>query len=256
MAELAELREKSEALRRKLGSALIYPSILFVVALGSLVLLLTVVVPRFAPLFASIGESLPWNTRLVMAISERLQADGPILLSVLLVLILALGQILRMEGPRRAIDRLVFRLPLIGRAVRERITAQLARGLSSLLEGGLDLPGALLLARDMLGNRHAAKALDEVVSQIRQGRLLATALARADLLAPAGLRMLRVGEESGRLKEVARHVADAFEERAATRLTRLVALAEPITIVVMGLLVGAIVMSILNAVMSVYDVAR
>lgn len=255
VAELATLRERSEALRRKLGSAMIYPMVLLLASLASVVLLLTLVVPKFAPLFANAGAKLPASTQLVLAAAGFLESNGAVLLVALLLLVLMLNRLLRHSALRQALDRALLNGAISGRLARERVTAQLARGLATLLAGGLDLPTALSLARDMVANHAARAALDRVVAGVREGRTLADCLAEADILATTGLKMLRVGEEAGRLKEVSLHLADAFEEKVATRLTRLVALLEPAMVITLGLLVGGIVMSILTAVISVNELA-
>lgn len=255
LTELVTLREKAEAMRSKLTSALIYPTLLVLTAVGALAILLTVVVPQFAPLFEQAGEQLPAGSRLVLAVAGAVQANGVAILVGLLVVLLVGSRLLRMEGPGRAFDRLMLGLPGIGRLVRERITAQLCRGLASLLSGGLDLPAALGMTRDMIANRWARSCLDQVISGIRQGRTLSDCLADADILVPMAVKLLRAGEEGGRLRPVAAHLADAFDERVATRLSRIVAILEPTLVIVLGVLVGGIVMSILTAVISVNDLA-
>lgn len=255
LADLVALREKSEALRSKLTSAMIYPMLLVLTAVGALGILLTVVVPQFKPIFEQAGAELPGFSRLVIGIADWLQANGVALLLVLLVLLLGGQRLLRLPGPGRAADRMLLGLPLLGLLSRERITAQLTRGLGSLLAGGLDLPAALGMSRDMVGNRWAQAQLDAVIAGVRQGRTLSDCLAEADILAPMAAKLLRAGEESGRLRAVAAHLADAFEERVATRLARVVAVIEPSLIIVLGVLVGGIVMSILTAVISVNDLA-
>ena len=255
LAELVTLREKAEAMRAKLTSAMIYPALLVLTAIGALAILLTVVVPQFAPLFEQAGEQLPASSRVVLAVASAVQNNGIAILVVLLVVLLVGSRLLRMEGPGRAFDRLLLGLPGIGRLVRERITAQLSRGLASLLSGGLDLPSALGMTRDMIANRWARGAVDQVISGVRQGRTLSDCLADADIMVPMAVKLLRAGEEGGRLRPVAAHLADAFDERVATRLSRLVAILEPTLVIVLGVLVGGIVMSILTAVISVNDLA-
>lgn len=255
LSELVTLREKSEAMRSKLTSALIYPALLVLTAVGALGILLTVVVPQFAPLFEQAGEQLPAGSRLVLDIASTVQAHGVAILITLLLVLLVGSRLLRMEGPGRAFDRMLLGLPGIGRLVRERITAQLCRGLASLLSGGLDLPAALGMTRDMVANRWAQSCLDQVITGVRQGRTLSDCLADADVMVPMAVKLLRAGEEGGRLRPVAVHLADAFDERVATRLARLVAVLEPTLVIVLGVLVGGIVMSILTAVISVNDLA-
>lgn len=255
LRSLITLRERNEQLERKLVSAMIYPAVLLLVSLAALGVLLLVVVPRFEPLFAQAGATLPTATRVTLALSRMLGEQGDLLLSAGVLLVVAFLAASRAPAVRLRLDRLVLGLPILGRLARERATAQAMRGLATLLGGGLDLASALALVKDMLANRAARAAIDRVALGVRQGRTLWSCLAEADVLAPLAVRLVRVGEESGRLAAVAEHLAEAFEDRTAARLTRLVALLEPLVIVTLGLLVGGIVVSILAAVVAVNDLA-
>ena len=255
LAELAVLRERSQKLQEKVVSSLIYPSVLALTSLGSIIVLMTVVVPRFEPLFAQAGEDLPESAAVLLAIEQGLRAYGDLLLVGLLGLVLAALLALRRPRLREALDRMLLGAPLLGLLSRERATAQTARGLATMLAGGLELPSALTMTTEMLSNRSARAALGNVVSGVRQGRRMGDCLEEAGFLTPMGLQMLRVGEESGRLAAVASHLADTAEERVGSRLTRLVSLIEPATVIGMGVLVGAIVTTILTAVLSVNKLA-
>jgi general secretion pathway protein F len=255
LRELAELRERTEQLQAKLTSALIYPCILTLTAVGSVMLLLTLVVPQLEPMFASAGAALPTSTRAVLAVSGFVREQGTAALAVLLVLLVAARFALRLPGPRRAFDGTLLRLPVLGALMRERLTAQLTRGLATLLGGGLDLPQALVVARGMLSNTEAQARLEQATTRVRTGRTLAESLGEARIIAPVAAKMLRVGEESGRLQTVAAHLATAYEEKVSLRLQRLVAVIEPAMVIVLGLVVGGIVTSILTAVISVNELA-
>jgi general secretion pathway protein F len=255
LGELALLRERSQKLQEKVVSSLIYPSILALTALGSIIILMTVVVPRFEPLFAQAGKDLPASAAVLLAIERGLRANGDLMLVGLLGIILAAVLALRRASVREALDRAFLDSPLLGLLSRERATAQTARGLATMLAGGLELPSALAMTTEMLSNRAARAALAKVVTGVRQGRRMSDCLREAGFLTPMGLQMLRVGEESGRLASVASHLADTAEERVGSRLTRLVALIEPATVIGMGILVGAIVTTILTAVLSVNKLA-
>lgn len=255
LRELAELRERTEALQAKLTSAMIYPVILSLTAVGAVTLLMTVVVPQLEPMFANARGALPDSTRMVLAASSFLRANGATLLLVLGAAFLLGGQLLRRPAVRAAVDAVVLRLPLLGPLARERVTAQFCRGLGTLLGGGLDLPQALSVVRGMIANTFARARLDEVIEQVRGGRSLADALAEAAILTPTAAKMLRVGEESGALRSVSMHLALSFEDKVDIRLQRLVAMIEPAMVITLGLVVGGIVTSILTAVISVNDLA-
>ena len=255
LKELAEMRERTEDLQAKLTSAMIYPVILSLVAVGSVVVLMTLVVPQLEPMFAQAGSRLPGSTALVLAVSRFLRANGMAILLVLLLIVLLGAQLVRRPAVRAGLDSLVLRLPGLGALARDRITAQFCRGLASLLAGGLDLPQALSVGRGMILNTAARARLEEVIAQVRTGHSLAEALAASAILAPTAAKMLRVGEESGALQSVAGHLAASFEDKVNLRLQRLVAVIEPVMVIGLGLIVGGIVTSILTAVISVNDLA-
>lgn len=253
LTEIGTMRERTEQLRAKINSALIYPVILFLTAIGSIVVMLTVVVPQLEPMFANAGAALPASTRVVLSASDVLRTHGLTIVTLLAAFLLLGERLLRRPGPRRVVDRWLLGLPVLGRLLRERLTAQLCRGLATCLGGGLDLPQALTMSREIATNLHAREAMEEVIGRVRTGRTLADSMGTAGILAPLAVKMLRVGEESGSLQPVAAHLAQTYEERVAQRLQRLVAVIEPVTVIVLGLVVGGIVMSILTAVLSVND---
>jgi len=207
------------------------------------------------PMFAQAGAALPTSTRVVLAATDLLREQGFLLLALTAAALLLGERLLRRPGPRRSFERWLLRVPLLGQLLRDRVTAQLCRALATSLGGGLDLPAALTVSRDVLDNLHARASMEDVITNVRTGRTVADSLAVAGVMTPLAVKMLRVGEESGRLQPVAAHLAETFEERVATRLQRLVALIEPATVIVLGLVVGSIVMSILTAVLSVNDLA-
>ena len=255
LAELATLREREEDVRRKLTSAMIYPAVLTLVALASIGLMLGVVVPQFVPLFEGNEGQIPGSTQFILKASAVMSDHGETIIFGFIIVLLVGVVIGRMPVTKMIVDRLALRLPLTGRIARERASAQLGRGLSTLLRGGLDLPIALAMLRDMVSNSAVAATLDEVVVAVRQGQRLADALEPHGILVPMALRLLRSGEESGKLRDLASYVADRFEERLTTRIARLVTLIEPVLVITLGLVVGGIVMSIFTAVLSVNDLS-
>jgi general secretion pathway protein F len=252
---LADLRERSEKIRTTVTSAMLYPVLLVIVALASIALLLTFVVPQFETVFRDAGAELPVSTAIVVALGRFLQGWGWLVLLAVLAGILLLRQALTLSGPRLAWDRMLLRLPVLGGLLRILVTARFCRTLATLAGNGVDLPNALILSRDVVPNRAVAEALDTVVTGVRQGRGLSEPLAATGLFPDFAVQMLKVGEETGRIDLTAGHVADAYEQELETSIKRLVGLLEPVLIIVLGLAVGGIVMSILTAILSINDLA-
>ncbi|MEZ5835531.1 MAG: type II secretion system F family protein [Geminicoccaceae bacterium] len=255
LADVATLQEREADVRRKLVAALTYPLILTVVALASIALLMGYVVPQFTPLFANAMDKLPASTRWIIGLSSWIEENGRIAFIIGAVALLGLLVTLQTGIARPLFDRLALSLPLIGTISRERATSQLARSLSTLLAGGLDLPAAIAMSREIIANSVVQESLARTLGQIRQGRRLADALKDEEFVVPIGLRLFRTGEESGRLAELSGYLADQLETRIVNRTTRLVSLLEPLLVVTLGLAVGGIVISVLNAVLTVNELA-
>jgi general secretion pathway protein F len=255
LVELAALREREERTRAKLIGAMTYPILLAVVAIGSLLVLLTVVVPQFEPLFADAGASLPGSTQVVLSVARFVENYGIETIIVIAALIFLTIAATRRESGARSLHRFLLRVPLIGGIARARATAQTSRVLGSLLAGGVELPQALQLTRDVVGNRAVAASLDRALSGVRQGRPLWLCLSDAALLAPQAIRLCRIGEETGRLGATLQQAASWFETRLEERIQRILSILEPLIVVTLGVTVAGVVLSILAAVLAVNDLA-
>ena len=255
LREVADLQERQEEAARKLTAALTYPIFLTFVAVGSVAVLMGVVVPKFLPLLEGHETQLPWSTNLIVDLSGIASNYGSSA-AIALVALLSAGLLaVRVDSVRLALDRFIIHAPWLGAIPREKATAQLARGLAAMLRGGLDLPSAIAMSADMVANRAVRLALAEALSRVRQGQRLADALQRARILAPMGQRLIRSGEESGRLAELAGYLAEQMERRLTQRIVRLLSLLEPTLVILLGIIVGGIVVSILTAMLTINELA-
>ena len=229
---LAALLERERSLSANLRSALIYPALLIVAAIGSIVLLLDYVLPQFAPIFEQAGAELPAATRALMTVGALVGAAGPWLLVALLAGGLIARQLLAQPAYRLKFDRLLLHLPVAGGLLRETLAARLTRTLGSLLQNGVPLIPALGIAKDALGN-----------------------LAAAGLFPARTIHLLQLGEEAAQLSSMALKAADIHDEQARLMMQRLVALAVPMITIAMGLAVAGIVSALLTAMLSLNDLA-
>lgn len=242
---LADYLEKSEALKRKVGTALIYPSVLGVVALGVVSVLLTVIVPRISEQFESMGMSLPVLTRVMIALSEFLQANGLTLLAIIAVLTLGAGLALRREAVRKRVHAARLGLPLLGGFERKVEAARFARTMGILIASGAVLPDALRAARRAAGNLVFQDTLSAVIEQVETGRGLADALRGVRVFPAIMVYMVAAGERSGRLAEMFQRAAEHLETDIDGAVTAGLSLLEPGIILAMGGVVVLIVLSIL-----------
>ena len=255
LSHLADLLEREAKLTASIQSALIYPALLVVAALGTIFLLLTYVLPQFTPVFAQAGAKLPAQTRALIAVGDFAQQDGIWVLAASLITGLVLYRALQKPRPRLAAERLVLRLPIVGQLIRRAQAARLTRTLGTLLTNGVTLVTALGIGHDVLGNLTAAAIVDRAVSKVRAGGRLAPALAEGQFFPVQTVQLLQLGEETGRLGEMALRAADIHDEQVYQMVQRLGALLVPAITIIMGIVVAGIVGSLLVAMLSLNDLA-
>jgi len=255
LERIAETREREEKMRAKLVSALLYPSFLVVTAIASLLIIMLFVVPRFKAMLTDSGMRLPASAANVIAVSDWLNANWAALATGLAIVIAAVLLLGRRPVVRRLLDRTVLRLPLVGGMVRMDLTVRFCRTLGSLLANGIAVPTALNLTRDVMGNGEAAGAVAAMGRDLRKGSDLARLMEGSRLFPPIVIAIMRAGEETGGLSKSALYLADMFEQRLDLATQRLVTILEPVIIVGVSIVVATIVVSIMGAVVSVYDFA-
>ena len=231
------------SLKKKAVSAAVYPIMLTVmmIALGGIMVLK--VIPSFQDFYRDFDIKLPLITRALMALSRFIRENV-----VWLVGGVGGAAALWLTWTRRAgsgavIDRLLLRIPFIGRLMSMYATGQLSRTLAALLQGGLPLVNAMEVASSSIGNRALAKAVAGATPLIREGRSLTTALESTGLLDNLALEMVKVGEQTGALADMLSAVADFYDEELDTRLATVMALVEPVMLVLMAFVVAGMVLA-------------
>jgi general secretion pathway protein F len=252
---LAGLLERERSLSANMRAAMVYPVLLVVAAIGSIVFLLDYVLPQFAPIFEQGGAQLPAATRALMALGAAAGAVGPWLLLVLAAVGLAAHRMLAQPAYRLPFDRLMLRLPVLGALLRETVAARLTRTLGSLLENGVPLIPALGIAKEALGNLAAAAAVEAAAVKAKDGAGLSRPLAAAGVFPTRTIHLLQLGEEAAQLAAMSLKAADIHDEQARLITQRLVALAVPMITIAMGLAVAGIVSALLTAMLSLNDLA-
>ncbi|HEV8676371.1 MAG TPA: type II secretion system F family protein [Methylomirabilota bacterium] len=253
LRRLAEHLEASRELREALTSAMIYPALLLTVGIGAVIFLMTFVLPRFAVVFADLGQSLPLPTRILLAVSQWLVSYWWVLALTLLAALLTWQVVARSEAARLAVDRWLLGLPLVGDLLRKLEVGQFARTLGTLLHSGVPLLAALGVAREVAGNRVVAQALTAVQEGAKRGDGLARPMAETGAFPALAIHMVRVGEETGRIEDMLGRVAGAYETEIRVAVRRLISLLEPVIILMLGLIVLGIVLAILLAILSINE---
>jgi type II secretory pathway component PulF len=254
LTRLAGFLEEAQEFRDALLSALIYPSLLMAVGGAAVVFLMTFVIPRFADIFRDLGGAIPLPTQILLAVSGWLQRFWWVV--GVSALAIALGVRLALSTPagRLQADTALLRLPLIREVILKTEVARFARILGTLLKSGVPLIAALTVVTEMLSNRVLTRALEGLRDGVKRGAGLYQPMREAGVFPPLAMHMVRVGEESGRLEDMLLKVGATFEADTRKLLKRLIALAEPCIILVMGLLVGFIVVAMLLAIFSISEI--
>ncbi len=255
LERLALLLERARSLSATVQSAMIYPGMLLVAATGAIWLLLTQVLPQFVPLFEQNGAALPTPTRILIDVGNAVSAYGLYGLLGLLALGLVVRQALRQPAVRLVVDRLVFRLPVVGRLSREILAARFSRTLGTLLINGLPLIAALDIVREAIGNLAAVGAVQVATESAKGGAGLSRPLGESGIFPVRTVYLLRLGEETAQLGPMALRAADIHEENTRIGVQRLIALLVPAITIVMGAAVAGIVASLLLAMLSLNDLA-
>ncbi|MEN8134909.1 MAG: type II secretion system F family protein [Thermodesulfobacteriota bacterium] len=255
LTRIAEYQATSQELKKFIVSASIYPAFLLLVGLGAIIILVTAILPRFELLFEGMGQDLPFNVR-VMIDSARVISDHLVIFTMLLTgAPLVLVQYFRSEQGQEALDRLSLRLPMISSFVRDLETTRIFRTLEVLVNNGVHLATALKISSGVAGNREFQRLLNRATTALKEGQRVGLKLKGAGLLPDLAGDLLAIGEESGRVGLVCNQIADHYEESLRMKTKRIIALIEPIFILLIALVAGYVVISMLSVILSINDIA-
>ena len=230
--------------KRKTVSALVYPAILISLALVLVTIIVLKVVPAFADFYGTFGAELPIATRAIVAFSEFLRSQFPLVIGVLIASIVAIVAWVRQPGQQARFDHLILGLPMLGNVAKKFATSQMARTLATLLGGGLPLVNALDIAAKSIGNQYMARQLDVVSARVREGESFAAALEARHVFPEVAVKMAEVGESTGALQDMLNTVADFYDEEISTTMDRFVTLVEPVLLVVMGIVIAGLLLAL------------
>jgi type IV pilus assembly protein PilC len=252
MDQLAKYLERDLEARRKIGTALIYPGVIAVMAVVTIVVMASFVLPRFKTFFAGLNAELPLPTRLLLTVTDFIANWWWSLVGGAAFLLLLGFLIVRTQGGRLLRDRIILRIPVVGETVRYSLVERFCRILASMAGAGVALPQALRVSTESLRNLVFTRSLSRVADQMMEGEGLATPLARTGLFPGTAARMIRVGEETGTLETQLEVTARYYEGELDYKLKRLTALFEPAVIIVMGLVVGFVAVALVSAMYGIF----
>ncbi len=247
---LAEYQEKAQKLKNKIVSAMVYPVIVMFIAVAILVFLMIFIVPKFKEMFSNTDSELPLISKIVFGMSEFFLARPLFVPNVVFVFIMfGIGVFLfniwgRTAGGRVVIDNMKLKMPVLGDIQRKSAVSRFSRTLGTLVTSGVPILQALNITRDTAGNVVISQAIEKVHEAVKEGETIVTPLQACGVFPNMVISMVDVGEETGQLPEMLLKVADVYDDEVDNAVTALTSILEPIMIVILALIVGAVVFAL------------
>ncbi len=252
---LAVYYEKSSQIRRKIISAMTYPSLMLIMMIAVVSVMMFFVVPQFASMFAGQGKKLPAPTQMIIDIADLLKQFWYLYIGGLLGGIGGLVFVLRNPDTRKLIDPYLIRLPLIGDLIRKIGIARFSRTFGTMIQSGVPILEALDITSQVAGNYAIERALIETRQSISQGNSIAGPLTKAGVFPKMAISMIAIGEQTGALDQMLQKIADFYEEEVDAKVGALTSIIEPVMIVVVGITVAGILIPMYLPVFQMGDVA-
>jgi type IV pilus assembly protein PilC len=243
LLRLATFLEKADALKRKIKGAMVYPSVIFTVAIGAVAVLLIFVIPTFQQMFESAGVPLPAPTRLVINLSKLLQHYWWAMGGGIIAALVAFRAYYSTPNGHLNIDRLSLRLPVFGDMLRKTAVARFTRTLGTLVSSGVSILDGLEITARTAGNRVLHDAIMESRTSIAGGETISEPLKRSGVFPPMVVQMINVGEQTGGLDEMLSKIADFYDEEVDAAVAAMLSAMEPIMIVFLGGIVGGMIVA-------------
>ncbi len=251
--QLADYMDRDIKAKGKITAALIYPSVVGVMSVVTIVILAAFVLPRFVTFFRSMHAKLPLPTRMLMGFSGFMSHWWDV---ILIVIALLVGGLVGMRGSKSGkavLDGWILKFPVVGELAQVAILERICRILASLLRAGVDLPRSITVTSESASNTVYSVALETVREEMMEGQGLASPIARTGLFPGAAKQMFRVGEETGTLDQQLEVAAEYYSHELDSKLERVTALFEPAVIIVMGIVVGFVAVALISAMYGIYN---
>jgi len=244
LQRIAGFLEKDVELRRKIRSAMTYPVIVLLAAIGIVIFLVSWLVPQFAQLFKELGiENLPAPTQFLVDLSALFTQRWYVVIIAVVAILIAYKLFVSTRVGRRVADRVKLRVPVFGPLHHKIVMARFSRTMGTLLASGVPILQAMETVAGVVGNSVVSDAVIESRARIREGEKIADPLQRSKMFPPMVVHMVSVGEESGSLDHMLNKIADFYENEVEMTIASLTAAIEPVMIVLLGFIVGFIVIS-------------
>jgi type IV pilus assembly protein PilC len=240
---LAAYIEKAMALKKKVKGAMVYPSVIVVVAIAVVALMMLVVIPSFAKMFTEFGGELPAPTKIVMAASNFFVKWWWLIGLCMVVPVVAIRQFYRTPRGQEVIDDILLRMPVVGILIRKVAVAKFTRTLSTLITSGIPILEGMEIVAKTAGNKVIEKAIFKTKTGISEGKTIAEPLKATNVFPPMVVQMIGVGEASGALDTMLGKIADFYDEEVDAAVGALTSMLEPMLMVFLGVVLGFIVVA-------------
>jgi type IV pilus assembly protein PilC len=246
LTRLAEFQEKSQKIKGKVVSAMVYPLVVLVIAMVILSFLLVFIVPKFQQIFADAlpGQPLPGITLFVIGLSHLLISQWYLVLGGIAAIVIGFKVFASTTAGAIILDRLVLRLPIFGDLMSKTSISRFSRTLGTLISSGVPILQALNITRDTAGNHVVASAISRIHDSVKEGESVVEPMEASGVFPPMVTSMVQVGEETGQLPDMLVKVADVYEGEVDNVVTSLTSILEPIMIVMLAVIVGTIVVAL------------
>lgn len=255
LGRLAKLLEDTARLQNQIKSAMTYPVVVGMIAVGVFLGMTIFILPTFAGIFAELGVELPLFTRVMLGISKFLrtpQYSGGMVL-FLIILGYAYKQYYKTRVGKETIDRLSLKLPLFGDLIQKTATARFCRTFGALTRSGVPIMTSLEIVRDTSGNQVIANAIEEARKEIQTGGMISVALQREQVFPVMAIQMVSIGEETGEIDAMLMKVADFYENEVEEAVKAMTSILEPVMIVFVGGMVASILLSMYLPMFKVFE---
>ena len=247
LKRLADFLEREQVILARVKASLAYPLVMLIVGIGTILFLLTFVIPRFIVMFQDIGQTLPLPTLMLISFSNLLINPYFIFIFIIAVFLFVFffRRYVRMREGRFAFDRFKLRLPILGSVFHDIVISRFARTLGTLVSNGVPILEALDMVKETVGNEVMSQKVAEIHKSVSKGEGMTKPLGNSFIVPPLAVDMIAVGEETGNLGGILNKIADIYDSEVENQVSRLTSLLEPAMILIMGTAVGFIVIAML-----------
>jgi len=252
LLKMSEHYTKENKINSKIKGAMMYPMILGILVVVVVVFMLTFVLPTFMTMFTDSGTPLPLPTRILLAISGALTTYWYLFVGGIIAIMIFMNRVLSSTEGKRVFHSIQLKTPVIKTSIAKIATSRFTRTLSTLLASGIPIIQALETSASVTGNQVVIDGIQTVTDDIKKGIVLSTLLKKVGVFPPMMISMVNIGEESGALEEMLSKTADYYDEELDVAIAKMIAILEPLMIVVMALVIGFIVISMILPMFDMY----